>query len=155
MQMQLPLFPKETKLLSDSWGVFEKDDFVYYLHNGSPVHLHHKDDIKTYRYVTATLIVNHSCSAQRLSEVFGVGSFNFNRYAKLFRKKGADAFFGKDQRRGRRHELTDEKLQQAQEMLDKGVSQLKTADKIGVSEGCIRYHLKKGNLKKKSLPIGG
>ncbi len=107
MQMQLPLFPSETKLLSDSWGVFEKDDFVYYLHNGSPVHIHHKDDIKTYRYVTATLIVNHSCSAKRLSEVFGVGTFNFNRYAKLFRDKGADAFFGKDQRRGRRHELTD------------------------------------------------
>ena len=74
MQMQLPLFPSATKLLSDSWGVFEKDDFVYYLHNGSPVHIHHKDDIKTYRYVTATLIVNHSCSAKMLSEVFGVGT---------------------------------------------------------------------------------
>ena len=149
MQMQLPLFPKETKLLSDSWGVFEKDNFVYYLHNGSPVHVHHKNDIKTYRYVTATLIVNHSCSAKRLGEVFGVGSFNFNRYAKLFRDKGADVFFGKDQRRGRRHELTDEKLHEAQELLDQGTSQAKTAGIIEVSEGSIRYHLKKGTLKKK------
>ena len=149
--MQLPLFPKETKLLSESWGVFIKDEFVYYLHNGSPVHLHHKDDIKTYRYVTATLIVNHSCSVKRLSEVFGVGTFNFTRYARLFREKGAEAFFGKDQRRGRRHELTDEKLMQAQELLDKGLSQKKTADAIEVSEGSIRYHLKKGTLKKRAV----
>ncbi len=150
MQMQLPLFPDKTKLLSSSWGVFEKDDYVHYLHNGSPVHMHHRDDIKTYRYVTATLIVNHSCSAKRLSEVFGVGSFNFNRYARMFREKGAEAFFGEDQRRGRRHELTDEKLRKAQELLNNETSQAKTARMIGVSEGTIRYHLKKGNLKKKS-----
>lgn len=149
MQMQLPLFPPKTKLLSATWGVFEENDYVYYLHNGSPVHIHHKDDIKTYRYVTATLIVNHSCKASRLSEVFGVGAFNFNRYARLLREEGAEAFFGQDQRRGRRHELTDEKLSKAQKLLDVGTSQAKTARMIGVSEGSIRYHLKKGNLKKK------
>jgi len=95
MQMQLPIFPHETKLLSDTWGVFIKDDFVYYLHNGSPVHIHRKYDIKTYRYVTANLIVNHSCTAKRLSEVFGVGSFNFQRYAKLYRERERKPFSGK------------------------------------------------------------
>jgi len=149
MQMQLPLFPRETKLLSPTWGVHEEDGFVYYLHNGTPVHVHLKDDIKTYRYITATLIVNHSCSAKRLSEVFGVGAFNFNRYARMLRERGPDAFFGKDQRRGRRHELTDEKLLEAQELLSGGTSQARTAKEIGVSEGSIRYHIRKGNLKKK------
>jgi hypothetical protein len=38
MQMQLPFFPDKTKLLSPSWGIFKKDGFVYYLHNGSPVY---------------------------------------------------------------------------------------------------------------------
>ena len=72
MQMQLPIFPVTTKMLSSTWGVFEKDNFVYYLHNGSPVHVHEKDDLNTYRFITATLIENHSCSASSLSKVFGV-----------------------------------------------------------------------------------
>ena len=58
MQMQLPVFPTTTKLLSPSWGVFEKDNLVYCLHNGSPVHVHEKNDLNTYRYVTANLIVS-------------------------------------------------------------------------------------------------
>ncbi len=72
----MPIFPTTTKLLSPSWGVFEKDNFVYYLHNGSPVHIHEKDSLNTYRYVTASLIENHSCSTTALGEVFGVGPRN-------------------------------------------------------------------------------
>ncbi|MBC8182231.1 hypothetical protein H8E88_14060, partial [candidate division KSB1 bacterium] len=45
MQMQLPIFPSSTKLLSATWGILQKGDSVYYLHNGSPVYTHHKDDI--------------------------------------------------------------------------------------------------------------
>lgn len=63
MQMQLPIFPMHTELLSPTWGVFQESDSIYYLHNGSPVYTHHKDDLNTYRYVTATLIVNKSCRA--------------------------------------------------------------------------------------------
>ena len=91
--MQLPIFPSNTRMLSPTWGVFEKDNFVYYLHNGSPVHVHDKNDMNTYRYVTASLIVNHSCSATALSEVFGVGVRNFERYAQRLHELGTDSFF--------------------------------------------------------------
>jgi len=151
MQMQLPIFPVTTKLLSATWGVFIKDDFVYYLHNGSPVHVHKNDDINTYRYVTATLIVNHACSASRLSKVFGVGAFNFSRYAKRLREDGIDAFFNPKETRGQCYKMTKDKLEEAQKYIDLGYSQLKTAKEISVNEASIRYHIKNGNLKKKFL----
>ncbi|MCK5537706.1 MAG: hypothetical protein KAI79_12840 [Bacteroidales bacterium] len=149
--MQLPIFPQSSKLLSATWGVFEKDNFVYYLHNGSPVHIHEKSDLNTYRYVTATLIVNHACSGTRLEKVFGVARINFYRYAKRLREKGPDSFFKTKDRRGQCHKMTPDKIKQAQEYLDLGLSQLKTAKKIKVNETSIRYHLKKGNLKKKTI----
>lgn len=148
MQMQLPLFPQRTTLISETWGVFKEDDSVYYLHNGSPVYTHHKDDINTYRYVIASLIVNNSCSASNLSKVFGVSVRNFHRYAKRLREGGSDAFFNAVDNRGKCHKFTPEKQQEAQKYLDMGYSQLKTAKRIGVSEAAIRYHLKKGSLKK-------
>lgn len=148
MQMQLPLFPSNTELLSPSWGVKKEDDFVYYLHNGSPVYTHHKDDLNTYRYVTASLIVHNHCSASDLSRVLGVGVRNFHRYAKRLREAGTDAFFNPVDNRGKCYKLTPDKLQQAQKYLDLGYSQLKTAKTIQVSEAAIRYHLRKGTLKK-------
>ncbi len=148
MQMQLPIFPENTKLLSDTWGVYLKGDFVYYLHNGSPVHVHDKNDMNTFRYVTATLIVNHSCSATRLSNVLGVNTINFYRYAKRMRDGGADAFFKPNDSRGKCYKMTSDKIEEAQKYLDLSYSQSKTAKTIKVSESAIRYHLKKGTLKK-------
>ncbi len=150
MQLQLPLFPTTTKMLSDTWGVFEKDDFVYYLHNGSPIHIHKIDDKNSFRFITATLIVNHCCSASQLSRVFGFGVRNFERYAKRLRDLGTEAFFKSGDQRGRCHKMTSEKLKKAQEYLDNGYSQCMTAKEIDVHESSIRYHIGKGSLKKKN-----
>lgn len=148
MQMQLPIFPTTTKMLSSTWGVFEKDNFVYYLHNGSPIHIHEKGDQNSFRFITATLIVNHSCSATGLSRVFGFGVRNFERYAKRLRDLGTEAFFKPNDDRGKCHKMTQEKLIEAQGFLDDGYSYQGTAKEIHVHESSIRYHLKKGTLKK-------
>jgi len=149
MQMQLPIFPITTKMLSSTWGVFEKDNFVYYLHNGSPVHVHEKNDLNTYRFISATLIENHSCSASSLSKVFGVGVRNFERYAQRLREGGPEAFFKPNDKRGQCHKMTSDKLHDAQKYLDMGYSQMQTARKINLHEASICYHIKKGTLKKK------
>lgn len=149
MQLQFPIFPTTTKMLSATWGVFEKDNFVYYLHNGSPVHIHEKDNFNTFRFITATLIENHSCSASALSKVFGIGVRNFERYAKRHREGGAEAFFKPNDKRGQCHKMTPDKLLDAQKYLNLGYSQMRTAREINVHEASIRYHLKKGTLKKK------
>jgi len=153
MQMQLPFFPPNTELLSSTWGVRQVEDSVYYLHNGSPVYTHHKEDINTFRFVTASLIENTSCRAVDLAEVFKVNVRNLYRYAKKLREKGPQSFFNPTDNRGKCYKMTPERIAQAQEYLDHGYSQVKTAQKIGVHEASIRYHIKKGNLKKKRKKV--
>ncbi|MFQ3578921.1 MAG: hypothetical protein SNJ71_02115 [Bacteroidales bacterium] len=149
MQLQLPFFPENTQMLSDTWGVFQKDSMVYYLHNGSPVYIHAKDDLNNFRFITANLINVHACSATQLSNVFKVNKINFERYVRRLREGGTDAFFKAEDNRGKCYKMLSDKLIKAQELLDKGYSQQKTAKEIGVSESAIRYHIKSGNLKKK------
>ena len=149
MQMQLPIFPTNTKMLSSTWGVFEKDNFVYYLHNGSPVHIHEKNDLNTYRYVTASLIINHSCRASDLSKVFGVGVRNFERYAQRLRDFGTEAFFNPTDERSKCYKMTPNRIIDAQKLLNNACSNMQTAKTIGVNEATIRYHLNKGSLKKR------
>jgi transposase len=151
MQLQLPIFPVTTKMLNDTWGVFEKDDMVYYLHNGMPVYIHAKDDLNNFRFITANLIHVHACSPSQLSKVFGVNKINFERYVKRLKEGGTEAFFNAEDNRGKCYKMLEDKLKKAQELLDKGYSQLKTAKEIGVSESAIRYHLRAGNLKKKAI----
>lgn len=149
MQMQLPIFPQSTKLVNASVGFFEKDDFVYYLHNGSPIYCHQKNDLNSYRYITANLVVTNLCSPSELARALAVNPRNIQRYAKSLREKGADWFFQRVEKRGDAHKLTCEKLDQAQQRIEDGIPVAKTARELGVTEGALRYHLRIGTLKKK------
>jgi len=151
MQIQLPFFPASTKLINPTLGFYESDGLVQYIHIGSPIFCHKKDDLSSYRYICGNLIHNRLCTITELSRALGVNRRNIERYAQSVRDKGPDYFFQKEDHRGQCHKMTPETVEKAQALLDSGISQLKTARQLGVSESAIRYHLKKGSLKKKPL----
>ena len=149
MQMQLPIFPQTTKLINSNVGLFERDDFVFYLHNGSPIYCHEKNDLNSYRFIIANLVVTGLCSPIDLARALGVSNRNMQRYAKTLREKGTDWFFNKEEKRGDAHKLTDEMLSEAQKLISKFYSVVDVARLLGVTEGALRYHIKKGTIKKK------
>lgn len=147
--MQLPLFPSSTKLINGNVGFFEKDDMVFYLHNGSPIYCHANHDLNSYRYITANLVVTNLCTPSELAKALGVSNRNIQRYAKTLREKGTDWFFNRQEKRGDAHKLTPEMLKEAQRLIDGFYSVVDVARLLGVTEGALRYHIKKGNIKKK------
>lgn len=149
MQMQMPIFPEETKLINASVGVYQKDDFVYYLHNGSPVHCHAINDLNSYRYILASLVNNKLCKTSELSNALGIPIKNVQRYAKTLRDNGTEWFFNRDEQRGQCYKFTSEKQEQAQNLLNQDYSAYRVAKETGLSESAIRYHLRSGALKKK------
>jgi hypothetical protein len=149
MQMQLPIFPENTKLINGCVGFYKQDDFVYYLHNGSPIFCHHKDSIDNFKYIIANLVGTGLCTPGELSNALGVPHRNVNRYTKKLIDEGMESFFQKTDRRGQCYQLTDDKKHLVQELLNNGYSNVKAGKEIGVSEGTIRYHIKHGNLFKK------
>ena len=152
MQMQLPIFPESTKLINSSVGFFMKEEFIYYLHNGSPIFCHHKDNTNNYRYILGNLVLSKLCHPSEISKALGVSQRNVERYAQKLREQGIESFFNQVDHRGECYKMTDAVLVRAQELLDAGKSQLNAAKTLGVSESCIRYHLKSGNLKKNTEP---
>jgi len=152
MQMQLPIFPATTKLINSSVGFFMKEEFIYYLHNGSPIFCHHIDNTNNYRYILGNLVVSKLCHPSEISKALGISQRNVERYAQKLREQGIESFFNQTDHGGECYKMTDPILIQAQQLLDAGNSPLKTAKTLGVSESCILYHLKTGNLKITLIP---
>ena len=154
MQLQLPFFPEHTKLINSTLGLFEKDGFVYYLHNDSPIYCHGKEDrISTslnnrnsYRFIVGNLIHNKLCTITEFHEAIGEARKNIERYAKTFREKGAEHFFSRKETRGQCHKVTETLMAEIQSKLDEGISQYRISKECGISEAAIRYHLNNGNL---------
>lgn len=149
MQMQLPIFPKETRLINATVGVFEKDNYVYYLHNGSPVFCHQKEDLNNYRYIVANLVDTGLCKCSEIAQALGVSNRNIQRYHKSLKEKGSEWFFTREEQRGSCYKLNEELLAQAQELIDAFYSVADVARLLGVTEGALRYHIRKGTIKKK------
>jgi hypothetical protein len=91
------------------------------------------------------------CSIIELSEALGERRKNIERYAKTFRDKGASYFFSRKETRGQCYKLTPGLLSEIQSALDEGKSAYRISKDKNVSEAAIRYHIRKGNLKKKQI----
>ncbi len=148
MQMQLPIFPSDTKLVNATLGIRCVDDMVYYLHNGSPIFCHAQSNINHYRFICGNLVASNLCRASELADTLGVNRRSIERYAKKHREKGTDAYFNKTDRRGQCFKMTPEILLKTQEFLDDGLSKEEISRQLNISSSCIRDHIKKGNLKK-------
>ncbi|MEI6652441.1 MAG: hypothetical protein WCL42_07685 [Chlorobiaceae bacterium] len=92
------------------------------------------------------------CTCTELSRALGINLKNVQRYKQALETHGVDWFFNREDNRGQCYKLTKDKLQEAQELLNKGCSQNQVARSLGVSDGAVRYHLRGGALKKTSSP---
>ena len=149
MQLLLPLFPYETKLITPSLGVFRQKEIVYYLHCGVPIFSHIAEDIKSFRYITSKFIIERLCRKIEISKCFGVSYDSVNRYVKLLQEEGDAEFFANEKRHGYAHKLLPEVLVRIQKSIDEGKNNCLVGREEGLSEGAIRYGIKTGKLKKK------
>lgn len=130
-QVQLPMFPEGTTLITSEIAFQRKDDQIVYLNGHLPVFTHQASDLATFRFFTTQLICNGTASQGKIARAFGVPLVTVKRCVKNYRLHGAQAFYGpKPKRRG--HKLSPEVLTEVQGMLDEGLTVPAIAEKTGV-----------------------
>jgi transposase len=149
MQTILPLYPVNTEYINESLGICHKDGIITYISNGMPIFSHACDDYKSFRYITAKFVILGRCSQQEIADCFKVSYDSVKRSVKRLRELGDRDFNTKDNRHGNAYKLLPPVLERIQAALDGGSSNCEIARNENVSEGTIRYAIKKGQLKKK------
>lgn len=149
MQLQLPIFPAECKMISSTAGVYESDGIVQYIVNGLPVYAHGKEDLQAFRFFTSNLIEQGLCKQSEVVRCFGISEDSVGRYLRMFRKEGEEAFFSPENRQGHCHKIRGEVVERIQRKMDNGQSVNSIAKQEKITEGAIRYAIKRGYFKKK------
>lgn len=150
MQLRLPIFPADSKLISDCVGVYTKEGIVQYILNGLPFYSHSSDDLNGFKFITSTFIKQGLCSKAEIERGFMVSEGYVQRYYKKFLEHDAKAFYAEKHTKGTPHKIVGETHNRIQAKLDKGQSVNSIAKQEKVRESAIRYHIKLGNLKKKA-----
>lgn len=147
-QLLLPLFPRDTRMISTVVGVREHEGSVYYLVSGMPIFSHSAADLNKFRYITSNLILQGLCSNQNIADAFHVSIDSVARWKKKLFEEGEASFFNEEARHGRSHKLLPDVLERIQGKLNEGKSASSIAKEEKISEGSIRYAIGLGRLKK-------
>jgi transposase-like protein len=144
-QIQLPVFPAgATEIISNL--AFEcRDNEVTYFNRHLPVFRHAADDLASFRFFTAGLIVNGSATQSEIVKAFGVPLTMVKRCAKRYRHSGGKAFFAPPPRRSGT-KLTAQRLVQAQQLLDEGLRVPEGSRQLGVLATTLHKAIRSGRL---------
>lgn len=112
-----------------------------------PIYSHRVDDQRMFRLTIAQLIESGACRQTEIIEAFGMSKSSVIRAQNKLRDGGSEAFF--IDRRGRKCApvLTPEVLDQAQSLLDKGLSRKDITEELGIKYDTLRKAIHDGRLR--------
>ncbi len=148
LQMQLPIFPSSLTLINRQVGFQKKDGCIYYFCGQLPVFSHEEDDLASFRFITAQLVVSGNVKQIEIAEAFGVPYISVKRSVKRLRERGAHGFFAKPKGRSP-HVLTPEVVEKAQRFLYNGHKPSVVARKLNLKANTINKAIQAGRLHKK------
>jgi transposase len=145
-QLFLPVIPQGATRISDTASVVNKDGRWVYFFGPHPIFEHNEGDNRMFKVVTSQLIHHGACRHRDIMATFGVSKSSVNRALKKYREGGFEAFFRKRKGGRRGTVLTDEKLEQAQKLLDEGLNRGQAAEELGIKKDTLRKAINDGRL---------
>jgi hypothetical protein len=150
-QIQLPIFPDQCTLITAELAFQRCEDTVVYFNGFMPVFSHAADDLASFRLFTSQLCLNGSATQPQIARAFGVPLVTVKRMCVKLRTEGPGSFFAPRPRR-EGSKLTDERLAQAQRMLDGGCEVPRISAELGVLQTTLHKAIGDGRLKKSPGP---
>jgi transposase-like protein len=144
-QLQLPIFPEGTTLITPEIAFECRDGKVTYIHGHLPVFQHAQQDLAAFRYFTSQLVVNGTVGQAEIARAFHVPTVTVKRYVKRFREGSGKDFFIAPRRRSA-SVLKGEVKEQAQALLDEGQSVPEVAQALGVLANTLHKAIRGGRL---------
>ncbi len=137
MQAILPITPAGATSINELLTVVNKNGHWTYYLSLWPIYEHAEADQQTFRLICALLMNSGSCRQCELIKAFGVPRRRLNRALKQLRERGMESFFKQEKKRRGGYKLTPEKLAQAQDLLNQGLSRSEVAELTGVNKSTI------------------
>ena len=146
-QLILPLIPEGATQISDLVTVYRNENQWTYYMGFTPIYAHAADDLRLFRLFTSMMIDAGTCRHTDIIKTFGVPKSNVNRALKKLREGGPEAFFQRKPGGRKGHVLKPEALEQAQDLLNHGVTRHDIAQQLEVKLDTLRKAINDGRLR--------
>jgi hypothetical protein len=147
-QIQLPFFPEGLSYINSNIGVKTEDDMVCYFNGSMNIYEHHKDDIKSFRYIISQMIVLGNARQVEIRDVFNVSIEGVKRSAKIYREEGIQGFLVNRRVVKKPRLLKGQMIIDAQSMLNALKTPREIEGSLGIKQDTLRKAIRDGRLKR-------
>ena len=132
-------------------AVYRHDGEIAFYTSSGPIYSFRENDLHGLRLAQGIIVSQTATTPKEIAKALNVNRTTVHRNLNRYRKDGpAGLIIDRSNRSG--YKLNDKNKRQVQSLLDKGNSLRAAANQAGVTEGCIRYAIKKGTLVRKGKP---
>lgn len=152
-QIQLPIFPTGSTHITSTLAFVREQDQITYFNGSMPVFSHDKNDMASFKMITAQFYLNGNAKQAEIARAFGISKISIKRAVKRYQESGPKGFYSPRNTRGA-SVLTPAVLIQAQQLLDNEVEPRDIADELNIKRDTLGKAILAGRLhkpKKKSL----
>jgi hypothetical protein len=151
LQRPIPLLPEGAKPINDHIAIFCSEGEITFLNASNAIFKCSENDQYGIRLAQGVLCSAKAVKPAQLARALGLNRSTVCRNKAAYEQGGAQALLIDKSNNRSGYKLDEEKLRKAQKLLDQTVSLCRIGESLGVTEGCIRYAVRKGMLVRKGV----
>jgi hypothetical protein len=147
LQRSMPLLPEGAKAVNSNIAIFRSQGEITFFNASCAIFKCSEDDRYGIRLAQGVLCAANAVRPAQLARALGVNRSTVSRNKAIYEHSGAQGLITDIGNRSA-YKLEGEKIQTAQSLLGQRLALRKIGEAVGVTEGCIRYAIRKGTLVK-------
>jgi len=149
LQKPIPLLPEGAVPINEHIAIHCSEGEITFLNASNAIFKCSNDDQFGIRLAQGVLCSAKAVKPAQLAKALGMNRSTVCRNKTAYERGGAQALLIDKSSNRSSYKLTKDKIKTAQRLLDRSVSVKKIGETLGVTEGCIRYAIRKGTLARK------
>ncbi len=152
LQSYIPFLPKGAEPINNHVAIYHHDEKIEFYTASGPIYSCRESDMYAVRLAQGIIVTQTATTPAELAKALNVNRTTVYRNIKMYQQGGPAALIIDKKSNRNAYKLNGKVKGQVQTLLNKGYSLKAAAKQVGITEGSIRYAIKKGTIVRKEQP---
>jgi transposase len=149
LQTYIPFLPKGAEPINNHVAIYHHDENIEFFTASGPIYSCRESDLYAVRLAQGIIVTQTATTPGELAKALNINRTTVYRNLKMYQQGGPAALIIDKKSNRNAYKLNGKTKGQVQTLLNKGYSLKAAAKKVGITEGSIRYAIKKGTIVRK------
>ena len=149
LQSYIPFLPEGAKPINNHVAIYRHDEKIEFFTASGPIYSCLESDTYAVRLAQGIIVTQTATTPTELAKALNVNRTTVYRNIKMYQQGGPTALIIDKKSNRNAYKLNGKDKGRVQTLLNKGYSLRAAAKQAGITEGCIRYAIKKGTIVRK------